>query len=83
MKTFQQRLETTVTQLIELALRSGLTWDGAVAAFGVASKGLAVNAAAHGDGSKEYCEAHAKKRFAQGFERDIEIMITGIPDIAE
>lgn len=68
------RIETLAADAIKLAMASGLTWDEAVAAFGVASKALATKASTQGDGNKEGCELHALKRFQQGLAQDVEIL---------
>lgn len=73
MSTLNQQISDLAAQAMKLAMSSGLTWDESVAAFGIASKALAVKASSEGDGDKDSCTAHAVKRFYQGIEVDIEI----------
>lgn len=62
-----QQIGTLASKSLQEAMKSGLTWDEAVAAFGIAAKALADQAAKEGDGKPEDCHAHAKKRFEEGF----------------
>ncbi|CAB3754897.1 hypothetical protein [Paraburkholderia humisilvae] len=64
-----------VDQLVQQAMNSGLTWDEAVAGFGLAAKATAVAAAQAGDGSAENCEAHARKRFEEGFAQNVSVIM--------
>lgn len=73
MSKLKQQIGDLATQAMTLAMGSGLTWDESVAAFGLASKALAVKASTEGDGDKDSCTAHAVKRFAQGISQDIEL----------
>ena len=68
------KIGTTAAAAITLAMDSGLTWDEAVAALGVACKALAKKASNRGDGSEADCESHALKRFNQGFEQDVDVL---------
>lgn len=73
MSKLKQQIGDLATQAVKLAMGSGLTWDESVAAFGIASKALAVKASSEGDGDKDSCTAHAVKRFYQGIAQDVEV----------
>lgn len=61
---------------VEMA-NSGLTWDEAVAALGIAAKATSKNAAMSGDGTPEDCLAHAKKRFEEGLAQNVSVFFIG------
>ncbi|MCA7889089.1 hypothetical protein LGM58_38570 [Burkholderia contaminans] len=82
MSDVKQRMGLFVNQLVQQAGSSGLSWDEAVAAFGLAAKATAVAAASAGDGSVESCEAHARKRFEEAFARPISV-ITARSDMTQ
>ncbi|WP_298150634.1 hypothetical protein [Flavobacterium sp.] len=63
-------------ETINLAMDSGLCWDEAVAALGVASKALALKASAEGDGTQVDCVAHASKRFSDGMKQDVDVLLS-------
>ena len=64
MSNVKAKIGLFVDRLVrEAMVESGLTWDEAVAAFGLAAKGTAIAATKSGDGSTEDCVAHARKRF--------------------
>jgi hypothetical protein len=69
-KMTTQKIGDLAQQAISLAMQSGLTWDEAIAAFGLASKALSFAAANNGNDPLEVCIAHAKKRFEQGLNQD-------------
>lgn len=64
-----------VDRLVQQAMNSGLGWDEAVAAFGLAAKATAAVAAQAGDGSAENCEAHARKRFEESFAQNVTVVL--------
>ena len=57
-----------------LALASGLSWDQAITAFGIASKAIAAQAASQGNGTLEQCTAHARQRLAFGMEQGSDVL---------
>jgi hypothetical protein len=63
------------------AQESGLTWDEAVASFGVASKTLGAMATAMGDSGD--CIAHAKKRLEEGFEQTVSVKLMQLEEDPE
>lgn len=62
----RNKLGGFAAKLITSACESGLKWDEAVAAFGLASRGLVLSASAYGDGTVDDCIVHAQKRFNEG-----------------
>jgi len=73
MSKLKNKIGDLSSQLIAIALSSGLTWDESVTAFGLATKALAVKACVEGDGSKESCINHAEKRLQQGFSQEVDV----------
>lgn len=70
------------SEIIQAAMASGLSWDETVAAMGVASKALVVEAQQDGDGSFEDRLAHAQKRFAEGLSQNARVVF-GQSDISQ
>lgn len=68
------RLGTLAARVVEEALASGLSWDQAIVAFGVASKAMAAKAAAEGNGTPDECAAHAQGRLQFGMEHSAEVL---------
>lgn len=68
------RLGTLAARVVEDALASGLSWDQAIVAFGIASKAMAAKAATEGNGTLEECTAHAQGRLAFGMEHSAEVL---------
>ncbi|MGX4640509.1 hypothetical protein [Massilia sp. SYSU DXS3249] len=68
------RLGTLAARAVEDALASGLSWDEAIVAFGIASKALAAKAATQGTGTLEECTAHAQGRLQFGMEHSAEVL---------
>lgn len=73
-KELKQNIGNLARQIIETAMASGLTWDEAIAAMGVASKALAITATSNGDGPAGDCQVHAQKRFTEGFSQEVQIV---------
>lgn len=69
----RKNVASLAAKVIQAAMASGLTWDESVAALGVSAKVLAEGAAKDGDGSMDDCQAHAQKRFAEGFAQHVEV----------
>ncbi|MBQ5946751.1 hypothetical protein [Massilia sp. ST3] len=70
------KLGALAAHVVEHALASGLSWDEAITAFGVAAKALAAKAAEQGNGSLEQCSAHAERRLKTGMDRSAEVLRT-------
>lgn len=68
------KLGLLAARVVEEALASGLSWDEAITAFGVASRALAANAATKGNGTPEECIAHAQGRLQFGMEHSSEVL---------
>ncbi len=69
-----QQIGALASKALQEAMKSGLTWDESVAAFGMAAKALADQAGREGDGKPEDCHAHAKKRFEEGFVQPVRLV---------
>lgn len=68
------RLGTLTARVVEEALASGLSWDEAIIAFGIASKAIAAKAATQGNGTLEQCTAHAQSRLQLGMEQSADVL---------
>lgn len=78
MSNMEAKIGLFVNRLVrEAMMASGLTWDEAVASFGLAAKATAVAAAKSGDGSTEDCIAQALKRFEEGFAQPVRVIVAG------
>jgi hypothetical protein len=60
--------------VVEHALASGLSWDQAVMAFGVAGKAIAAKAAEQANGNPAEYAAHAEKRLKYGMDHSSEVL---------
>lgn len=68
------KLGALAARVVEQALASGLSWDQAITAFGIASKAIAVKAATQGSGTLEQCTAHAQGRLQFGMEQSADVL---------
>jgi alkylation response protein AidB-like acyl-CoA dehydrogenase len=68
------KLGALAAHVVEEALASGLTWDQAITAFGVATKAIAAQAASQGNGTLEQCTAHAQQRLQVGMEQSADVL---------
>ena len=68
------KLGALAANVVEEALASGLTWDQAITAFGIASKAIAMKAASQGSGTPEQCTAHALGRLQFGMEQSADVL---------
>jgi hypothetical protein len=69
-----EKLGALAAQVVEEALASGLAWDQAITAFGIASKAIALKAASQGNGTPEQCVAHAQGRLQFGMEHSADVL---------
>jgi hypothetical protein len=69
-----ERLGALAAHVVEHALKSGLSWDEAVLAFGVAAKALAAKASDQGAGSLEQCATLAERRLKSGMEQGADVL---------
>lgn len=60
--------------MVEEALASGLSWDQAITAFGIAGKAIAAQAASQGKGTLEQCTTHAQERLRFGMEHSSDVL---------
>jgi hypothetical protein len=72
------KLGTLAARVVEDALRSGLTWDQAVVALGIAAKAMSAKAASQ-DGPMSGATAtdyalHAEKRLKEGMDRSAAVL---------
>jgi len=75
----QHSIGALAARIIQASMASGLTWDESVAAFGIASKVMAEEAAKKSGG--EDFLAHAKKRFDEGFAQKVRVIFAADPAV--
>ncbi len=63
------KLGTLAARVVEDALASGLSWDQAIVALGVAAKAMSAKAATQGGASPADYALHAEKRLKEGMDR--------------
>jgi hypothetical protein len=68
------RLGALAAHVVEEALASGLSWDEAIIAFGIAAKAIASKAADAGNGSRADCIAHAQGRLQYGMDQGADVL---------
>jgi hypothetical protein len=68
------KLGALAAHAVEEALASGLSWDQAITAFGIASKAIAAQAASQGNGTLEQCTLHAQERLKFGMEQSADVL---------
>jgi hypothetical protein len=68
------KLGVLAAKAVEDALASGLTWDQAIMAFGVASKAIAVKAASQAHGQPDEYAKLAEKRLKYGMDHSAEVL---------
>jgi hypothetical protein len=61
--------------LVQEVMASGLTWDDAVAALGLAAKATAQAAASAGHAPAAECIALARRRFEDAFAQDVRVTL--------
>jgi hypothetical protein len=71
-----ERLGALTAHVVEQALASGLNWDEAILAFGIAAKAIAARAADQGSGSGsiEQCAALAERRLKSGMDQSADVL---------
>ena len=69
-----EKLGTLSARVVENALASGLTWDQAIVAFGIAARAMAAKAAAQGGATPEEYARHAEKRLKEGMDRSADVL---------
>lgn len=75
------RIGTVAGKLVQEIMTTGLTWDEAVAVFGLAAKATAQAAARMGAGTPVQCVTLARVRFEDAFAQDVRVVVavTGAP----
>jgi len=68
------KLGALAAHVVEEALASGLSWDQAITAFGIASKAIAAQAATQGVGTLDQCTQQAQERLKVGMEQGPEVL---------
>lgn len=66
----REKMGSLAFEAIKLAMASGLTWEEAVASFGIACKAIASSASEGRGVPVDECIAHASRRFAEGMAQD-------------
>jgi hypothetical protein len=69
-----ERLGALAAHVVEHALASGLRWDEAVLAFGIAARAIAAKASEQGGGSIEQCSALAERRLKSGMDQGADVL---------
>jgi hypothetical protein len=70
------RLGALAAHVVEQALASGLTWDQAIVAFGVAAQAIAAKASEQGGGTPAQYMARAEQRLKTGMDQGSDILKT-------
>jgi hypothetical protein len=68
------RLGALTAHVVEHALASGLAWDEAILAFGIAAQAMAAKAADQGAGTREQCAAQAERRLKSGMTQSADVL---------
>jgi hypothetical protein len=69
-----EQLGALAAHVVEHALASGLSWDEAILAFGIAAKAIAAKAADQGGGSLAQCAALAERRLKTGMDQSADVL---------
>jgi hypothetical protein len=69
-----ERLGALAAHVVEHALASGLTWDEAILAFGIAAKAIAAKAADQGIGTPDQCFTQAERRLKSGMDQSADVL---------
>jgi hypothetical protein len=69
-----ERLGALAAHVVEEALASGLPWDEAILAFGVAARAIAAKAAEQGAGSIQQCTTQAERRLKTGMDQGADVL---------
>jgi hypothetical protein len=68
------KLGALAAHVVEHALASGLSWDEAILAFGIAAKAMAAKAATQGVGTVEQCAVQAERRLKSGMDQSADVL---------
>ncbi|MBB2926761.1 hypothetical protein [Paraburkholderia silvatlantica] len=70
------KIEAVAGRFIQEVMTTGLTWDEAVAVFGLAAKATAQTAVRLGAGTPADCLTVARIRFEDAFAQDVRVVVT-------
>jgi hypothetical protein len=68
------KLGALTAHVVEHALASGLNWDEAILAFGIAAKALAAKASDQGIGTMDQCAMQAERRLKSGMDQSADVL---------
>jgi hypothetical protein len=69
-----EKLGTLSARVVEDALASGLSWDQAIVALGIAAKAMSAKAASQGGATPAEYALHAEKRLKEGMDRSVAVL---------
>jgi len=69
-----ERLGGLTAHIVEHALASGLAWDDAILAFGIAARALAARASDQGAGPFDACAARAERQLKSGMNQSADVL---------
>ena len=72
----RKKIGTLAGKLVQEVMEAGLTWDEAVAVFGLAAKATAQTAARMGAGTPAHCVTMARVRLEDAFGQDVRVVVT-------
>lgn len=68
------KLGALTAHVVEEALASGLSWDEAIIAFGIAAKAIAARAAEQGGGNPDQYALLAERRLKTGMDQSADVL---------
>ncbi|CAM2161384.1 conserved hypothetical protein [Paraburkholderia sacchari] len=71
----REKIGVVAGMLVQEAMKSGLTWEEIVAAFGLAAKATAQTAASAGDAPADECVARARSCLEDAFAQDVHVVM--------
>ncbi|WP_321817797.1 MULTISPECIES: hypothetical protein [unclassified Paraburkholderia] len=71
-----ERIGAVAGKLVQEIIELGLTWEEAVAAFGLAARATAQAAASAGADAGEDCVSIARQQLMEAFEFDVRVIVT-------
>lgn len=69
------RIGVIAGKFVQDAMTSGLTWEEAIAALGLAAKATALAAAGAGHAPASECVALARRRFEEAFAQEVNVVV--------
>lgn len=79
MSNLRAKAAGLVERFVGEAISAGLTWDEAVAVFGLAAKASVQAAAAAGEGSEGDCLTHARNLLEEALAQDVRVVVAHDP----